>query len=229
MSRAAIAVGVNPWSASATSTASKTRVSPGVGRRSATSQKASSPKPDLAHQVGGEVLPEQADLVGGRRAERRREVQLVMRHASSSRRLRLSSQRADLVAVLVERRRRQPVVGRRLGERDRVAHRRHHRVTLADVDDRVEPDLGRRTRRRRRGVDRPARHAGGDDVAEPLVAGRRWATRAVASRLRPAAGRTSVPMPESPSARPRCQGSSAGPATGPDHAAARRCRRLAPA
>ena len=45
MSRAAIAVGVKPWSASATSTASKTRVSAGVGRRRVTSQKASSPNP----------------------------------------------------------------------------------------------------------------------------------------------------------------------------------------
>ena len=44
MTRAAIAVGVKPWSASATSTASNTRVSDGVGRRSVTSQKASSPK-----------------------------------------------------------------------------------------------------------------------------------------------------------------------------------------
>src|SRR5205814_6743741 len=44
VTRAAIAVGVNPWSASATSTASNTRVSDGVGRRSVTSQKASSPK-----------------------------------------------------------------------------------------------------------------------------------------------------------------------------------------
>ena len=42
-----MAVGVKPWSASATSTASKTRVSDGVGRRIATSQKASSPKPTL--------------------------------------------------------------------------------------------------------------------------------------------------------------------------------------
>jgi hypothetical protein len=40
-----IAVGVNPWSASAASTASNTRVSPGVGRRWVASQKASSPKP----------------------------------------------------------------------------------------------------------------------------------------------------------------------------------------
>ena len=40
-----MAVGVNPWSARATSTASKTLVSEGVGRRIATSQNASSPKP----------------------------------------------------------------------------------------------------------------------------------------------------------------------------------------
>ena len=40
-----MAVGVKPWSASATSTASNTRVCEGVGRRIATSQKASSPKP----------------------------------------------------------------------------------------------------------------------------------------------------------------------------------------
>ena len=39
-----MADGVNPWSASATSTASNTRSSPGSGRRSATSQNASSPK-----------------------------------------------------------------------------------------------------------------------------------------------------------------------------------------
>ena len=42
-----MAVGVKPWSASATSTASKTRVSDGVGRRIATSQNASSPNPTL--------------------------------------------------------------------------------------------------------------------------------------------------------------------------------------
>ena len=45
VSRAAMAVGVKPWSARATSTASNTRTSPGVGRRRVTSQNASSPKP----------------------------------------------------------------------------------------------------------------------------------------------------------------------------------------
>ena len=45
VSRAAITVGVKPWSARATSTDSNTRSSPVVGRRRATSQKASSPKP----------------------------------------------------------------------------------------------------------------------------------------------------------------------------------------
>jgi hypothetical protein len=38
---------VKPWSASATRTASNTRTCDGVGRRCATSQKASSPKPTL--------------------------------------------------------------------------------------------------------------------------------------------------------------------------------------
>ena len=163
MSRAAIAVGVKPWSASATSTASKTRVSGGVGRRSATSQKASSPKPTLPIRSAVRSWPssrissavEVPSEVGNSQ---------VVAHA----RLLLDSQAPDLVAVLVERRRRQPVVGRRLGERDRVADRRHRRVALADLDDRVEPDLLGEGDAAVDGVDRPARHAGGDDVAEPL-------------------------------------------------------------
>ena len=42
-----IAVGVKPWSASAASTASNTRTSPGSGRRWVASQKASSPNPTV--------------------------------------------------------------------------------------------------------------------------------------------------------------------------------------
>lgn len=45
VSRVTMAVGVNPWSAKAASTASNTRVSPGLGRRWVASQNASSPKP----------------------------------------------------------------------------------------------------------------------------------------------------------------------------------------
>jgi hypothetical protein len=45
--RAAIAVGVNPWSASATRQASKSVTCSGVGRRRAASQNASSPKPTV--------------------------------------------------------------------------------------------------------------------------------------------------------------------------------------
>jgi hypothetical protein len=47
VSRAAIAVGVNPWSASPASTASNSRVSPGVGRRRAANENASSPNPTV--------------------------------------------------------------------------------------------------------------------------------------------------------------------------------------
>ncbi len=70
--------------------------------------------------------------------------------------------------MLVEPGRRQPVVGGRLGEGDRVPDRRHHRLSLADLDDRVQPDLGGEPHAAVDGVDRPARHAGGDDHAEPV-------------------------------------------------------------
>jgi len=53
----AIAVGVKPWSANATSTASKTRVCEGVGRRIATSQKASSPKPTFPIRSAARSCP----------------------------------------------------------------------------------------------------------------------------------------------------------------------------
>ena len=103
---------------------------------------------DLAHQVGGEVLAEQRDLVGAGGAERRREG----RHPSGSSsvvavtgRRRRASARAgepapDLVAVLVEAR--AAAAGSRAGSRepDRVAHRGHRGVALADVHDRVEAD-----------------------------------------------------------------------------------------
>ena len=59
-----MAVGVKPWSASATSTASKTRDL--AGRRPAHRDQPERQlaEPDLAHQVGGEVLAQQPDLVG---------------------------------------------------------------------------------------------------------------------------------------------------------------------
>ena len=56
VTRAAIAVGVNPWSASAASTASNTRTCPRVGRRWVASQNASSPNPTSPMTSCGEVL-----------------------------------------------------------------------------------------------------------------------------------------------------------------------------
>ena len=102
-SRAAIAVGVKPWSASATSTASKTRVSDGVGRRMRDQPEGELAEADLAHEVGGEVLAQQPDLVGGRGAERGREGQVRRRRSRGrSSPAGSASQRRISVAVLVE-------------------------------------------------------------------------------------------------------------------------------
>jgi hypothetical protein len=57
VSRAAIAVGVKPWSASPASTASNTRSSPGLGRRSVSSQNDSSPNPTLPIRSSGTLCP----------------------------------------------------------------------------------------------------------------------------------------------------------------------------
>ena len=57
VSRAAMTVGVRPWSASATSTVSNTRASPAVGRRCATSQNASSAKPTLPMRSAARSWP----------------------------------------------------------------------------------------------------------------------------------------------------------------------------
>src|SRR5207342_35117 len=74
----------------------------------------------------------------------------------------------ELLAVLVQPRWWPPVVGGGLGEGDRVADRRHHRLTLAHLDNRVEPDLGGEPDSAVHRVDRSARHPGGDDLAEPV-------------------------------------------------------------
>ena len=132
---------------------------------------------DLAHQVGGEVLAEQPDLVGASTSPARSGT----RSASLMTRRRLDSHAPDLVAVLVERRGRQPVVGRRLGERDRVAHRRHRGGTLAHLDHRVEPDLLGERDAAVDGVDRPARHAGGDDRRGTTPSSVRVASRSTSS------------------------------------------------
>ena len=88
MIRAAIAVGVNPWSASATSTDSNTRASPRLGPAGGSSQNASSPKPTLPISVAGEVVPEQPDVVGVGGAERGR---VRAGHAFSSSQARISA------------------------------------------------------------------------------------------------------------------------------------------
>jgi hypothetical protein len=75
--------------------------------------------------------------------------------------------------VLVQARWRQHVARRRPRERHRVAGRRHHRVPLPDLDDRVEAELGRVRDALVEGVDRRARDAGREQLAEPLVAGAR--------------------------------------------------------
>ena len=84
--RAAIAVGVKPWSASATSTASKTRTSSRVGRRIATSQNASSPKPTLPIRSAVRSWPSSRISSAVEVPERGREADrlLCVGHASSS-------------------------------------------------------------------------------------------------------------------------------------------------
>jgi hypothetical protein len=57
VTRAAIAVGVNPWSASATSTASNTRTCCGVGRRWVTIHSVSSPKPTFPIRSSARFWP----------------------------------------------------------------------------------------------------------------------------------------------------------------------------
>ena len=56
-------------------------------------------------------------------------------------------------------------------KRDRVADAGHGVALRADLDHRVQADLLGERDPGVDGVDRPARHAGGDDVAEPLVLG----------------------------------------------------------
>ena len=77
----------------------------------------------------------------------------------------------DLGAVLVQPRRWQPVLRGAVGEGDRVAHAGHGMALRADLDHRVQADLGGEGHPGVDGVDRPARHPGGDDVPEPLVLG----------------------------------------------------------
>ena len=76
---------------------------------------------------------------------------------------------ADLGTVLVQGRRWEPVLGRRVGEPDRIAHGRNP----PDGDDGFEADLVGERDTLINGVDRPARDAHRDDVAKPLELGAR--------------------------------------------------------
>ena len=142
--RAAIAVGVKPWSASATSTASKTRVSPGPAALGdeAVGQLAEA---DPADQVGGEVLAEQRDARRGLVAPR---AGLVGRRSVTGRRVEPGRSSG---AVLVE-----------LGRRQRVAEPASPRTEIGcrvvgsarspspTLDHRLEARTARRWRSRRR-------------------------------------------------------------------------------
>ena len=114
---------------------------------------------DLAHEVGGQVLAQQPDLVGRRRAQRRREatVGVGSGHADASSSRGRGQPAAQLVAVLVQGRRRQPVLGGRGREGDRVAHRRDGGGALPHGHHRVQPHLLGEGDALVDGVDRPAR------------------------------------------------------------------------
>ena len=128
----------------------------------ATSQKASSPKPTLPIRSAARSCP-------SRRISSASEVpsevgKVVMRHAP---RVRGPAREPapDLLAVLVEAA--AAAAGSPAGvaeKRDRVAHRGHRGLALADGDDRVEADLLGERDAAVDGVDRAARHPGGDDV-----------------------------------------------------------------
>src|SRR5829696_8788041 len=61
------------------------------------------------------------------------------------------------------------VIGRSLGQGNGMTDRRNRRTPCANHDHRVQPDLLRESDSYIDGVDRTARHASSDDVAEPLL------------------------------------------------------------
>src|SRR5579883_1836881 len=193
--RAAIAVGVKPWSASETSTASNMRTCCGVGRRCVASQSASSPKPTLPISSPARSWPSRRILVASEvpipvgysiacpffilitpgALDAGPVSSLILQECSGYLAFmglgarRLTKPGANLLAILAQSRGRQRVARRRSRERDRVADHRHGLVPAADLDDGIEANLAGKGYPRGDGVDWAAGNAGGAQAAEPLV------------------------------------------------------------
>src|ERR1700733_1151970 len=170
--RAAIAVGVKPWSASATRTDSKTRTSDWVGRRWVTIQNVSSPNPTLPIRSSARFWPSKV-IVSASEVPSEVGYSWFIRSSLRGRlgRQRLRQPSPDLVAVLVQLRRRERVAGGGLGEGDRVPHGRPRAIAGPGRDDRLEPDLLRERDALVDRVDRPAGHADRDQLVEPVARG----------------------------------------------------------
>src|SRR5205807_9356572 len=82
---------------------------------------------------------------------------------------RLAEPGANLLVVLAERWRRQPVVWRRQRERNRMTNHRQGIISNADLDHGIESDFASEGDTPFNAVDRTARDAGGAQPAEPFV------------------------------------------------------------